>query len=331
MSAHDEHAPTRDEIIRATRPAAPARALHRVPGTRGDRGAGLHHRRLHRIGTRSRLAGVPRQLDVLRHHLAGRRHLRRSAAHHDRAVVAPDRALPRRVRRLPADRVRAAHHRLPRRQAHLSVGHAGDPGEREALLPESHVSHHARPAAFRRAGVDEPLVHLPVRAPRRGGAPRVGCRVGARDSRAHAPQLPRRAPRDPLDAFDAGEARRLDVPGLRLLLFGARLGSLDVARPPLQQHALLVVVVHGRMAGRAHELVAALHVVAPLPQRVRAHQGSEVPRSRKALLRLHGVLGILHLRAVSRELVREPRRGNALAAASPHRSRICRSGSRWCS
>ena len=103
-----------------------------------------------------------------------------------------------------------------------------------------------------------------------GAAPRVGIGVGARHSRAHAPELPRRAPRDSLDALDAGQARRLDVPRLRLLLFGARLGSLDVARPALQQHALLVVVVHGRVAGRAHELVAALHVVAPLSQRVRA-------------------------------------------------------------
>ena len=96
-------------------------------------------------------------------------------------------------------------------------------------------------------------------------------------------------------------------------------GSLDVARPALPEHDVRLVVLHGSMGHRARQLDADRHGVAQIPRALRSDSGQALPRSGQALLRVHRVLGLPHLRAVPGDLVRQPRRGDALDAAAADR------------
>src|SRR6185437_8662657 len=86
--------------------------------------------------------------------------------------------------------------------------------------------------------------------------PAAGARrqVGGESAGADAEWFPRRAPRDPLDAFVAGQARRLAGRAVRTRVVGAGVGSVDGAVAPLPEHALQLVVLHGGVALRADDV-----------------------------------------------------------------------------
>ena len=105
-------------------------------------------------------------------------------------------------------------------------------------------------------------------------------------------------------------------------------GPLDGARPALPEHAVRLVVLHGRVALRAHGWSLLVQCVAhAISDGGRSHHRSALPRHRQALLRVHGVLGLPHVRPVPRDLVRQHGRGDALHAAAPRSRRGV--GRRW--
>ena len=225
VSAHDNTVPTREEIVRATERPLPRCALRRVRSRSQRSARSCSSSARSRIGARSRLAGVPRQLAVLRHDLAGRRHVRRGAAHHDRALVAPDRPLPRGLRRLPAGRVPAADRRSSSARSTSSRGRCTamvEPEKRLYLNPPFSFRATCCSSAVSRA-MSIWYIYRSVRLdvgllPESGAAWARGLRArmrsGFRDERREIHST----------HSHAGQARRLDVPRLRLLLVGAGAG-----------------------------------------------------------------------------------------------------------
>ena len=133
----------------------------------------------------------------------------------------------------------------------VPVGTRGRAESREGDVLQPRLRDHARPRDPRDLQRARALVHLPVAASRRRPRAGVGRQVGRELARSHAKGLRRGASRDPLDALDPGQARRLHGDGLRVRLVRARVGPVDGAVVPLPEHAVQLVVLHGRLAVRA--------------------------------------------------------------------------------
>ena len=150
----------------------------------------------------------------------------------------------------------------------------------------------------------------------------VGREVGGGTARAHARRLRRRAPRDALDALAAGQARRL--PRRCCSAIGWSVLALDLSMGLSLHFQSTLYGWWFFMGGWLCSLMLfSLLVMAwrRVPRRARRSDRREpLPRSRKALLRVHRVLGLPHVRPVPRDLVRQPGRGDALAASPPDRA-----------
>ncbi len=288
---------------------------HGGQGALRRRARRVHRRRDRRTGPR--VARLARELAVLRRTDERRSRHRRRAAHHDGALVASRDPLHGGVRRLHAGRlsVPAAHvHR--RAEVRLPVDARGVSGPREGDLLQSRVPDLARPVDLRADDAARPVVRVHVAAARRGTRAGMGREVGGEPSRAHASRLRQRAARAPLDALAPGEARRVHGAALRDGLVRAVVGPVDGALAPFPEHALQLVVLHGRLALRAHDVRAARDGVGRAPRHGgRVDPGSPLPRHRQALLRVHRVLGLPHVRPVPRDLVRQHGRRDVSSCA----------------
>ena len=88
-----------------------------------------------------------------------------------------------------------------------------------------------------------------------GRVPEWGAKLGGEHSRRHAQRLRRRASRDSFDAFSPGQARRVPRGAVRARVLCAVVGPVDGAVAPFPEHALQLVVLHGRLAVRAHAVL----------------------------------------------------------------------------
>ena len=167
------------------------------------------------------------------------------------------------------------------------------------------------------------LVHLHVAAARR----RPRFRSGAPSGRRAFARGCATASAKSVARFTRRIRCRASSPCSRWSLFayrlvGAVVGPFDGADAALPEHAVQLVVLHGRLALRAHAVLRCIVRAwnTHLARRRRPDHGDALPRHRKALLRVHGVLGLSDVRPVPRDLVRQHGRGDVLHA-SPTRSR----------
>ena len=227
-------------------------------------------------GTRSRVAGVPRQLAVLHHDLVGGVDVRRRAAHHDRALVAPDRsACSKGTSRFFRSRSCCCCSSSSSDAITSFRGRRTPPTihEKRSSSNPPFFTSRAICRALRRARRSERLVHLHVGAARRrascpSGAPRGRAEFAsacAVDSATSAVSFTRRTR---CRASSRSSSCSAFAFGWIVLV----VGSLDVARPALPEHDVRVVVLHGRLGRRAHELVAPRDGVAQATRTLRPHQ-----------------------------------------------------------